>query len=904
METIDTVLTGIYRPPSSFSDPSRRCPVEHFQLCLQQMESFIEEHHPTNILVTGDFNFPMVDWESQEIKPGLNVLAADRLSAELLITMAEKFFLHQVVLEPTRNGTNILDLVFTNNEMLIHDVDVLKTEWSDHDIVSLTLKRQELVSTLQMKNEANSKMFIPDTPFDNLNFSKVSEETWLEINVAFHKVDWPKMISAANQDSAWAAFRDKVANICSLFVPKHTGKKRKRQSKIPLHRRKLLIKKRALTKKIKILKQSNSVDSKRIEELYTGLSRIEINMASDISLESRREETEVLRKIKINPKAFYSFAKRHKSLSSGIGPLKDADGVLQSDPATMADLLQQQYQQVFSEPADDFIILPPTADQPSLSTVNITSETVAQAIKEMAPNTAPGPDKFPALVLKRCCNSLAPVMSELWSASMKTGDIADIFKQQSIVPLFKKGNRSSPANYRPVSLTSQLVKVFERVVRRQMVAFVEANDLLTPDQHGFRGNRSCLSHLLHHIDDVLRDLEDGANADVLYLDYSKAFDKVNHTTLLRKLQHYGISGDLLRWIESFLVGRKQSVIVDGVPSQKGPVRSGVPQGTVLGPLLFVLYINDLPDRLLHTKCKMFADDTKLHRKICTNDDRDLLIKDLDEVISWANANSMELNNTKFQLLQHGKSTHLKKPYSLEGNIEVSNKCEVRDLGVMVDPGLTWKPHITETIKKAKTMASWVLRIFRTREQDHLLSLYKTYVRSQLEYCSPLWSPQGIGEIQRLEAVQRSFTARIEGIENLDYWERIKHLGIYSLQRRRERYKILYIWKMTNGLVPNPFGIEFRHSGKRGLVASRRLAKPSAPKYVKTLVHDSFSSTAVALFNIVPETVKEQPTLEMAKAKLDSILTKLPDKPPTKNYITLDNSLLALLGRGTVSSPLA
>eukprot|EP00116_Pleurobrachia_bachei_P003356 sb/3463618/ len=167
------------------------------------------------------------------------------------------------------------------------------------------------------------------------------------------------------------------------------------------------------------------------------------------------------------------------------------------------------------------------------------------------------------------------------------------------------------------SLTSQIVKVFERVVRRQMVDFVESNNLLSPDQHGFRSKRSCLSHLLHHIEDVLKDLETGANADVLYLDYSKAFDKVCHHTLLRKLSEYGIRGDLLRWIKCFLTDRSQKVIVDGVASKPGSVRSGVPQGTVLGPLLFVLYINDLPERTPNTRCKMFADDTKL-QMTCSN----------------------------------------------------------------------------------------------------------------------------------------------------------------------------------------------------------------------------------------------------------------------------------------------
>ena len=139
METIDTALVGIYRPPASFSDPSRRCPPDHFQACLEQVESFLKEHIPGNILLTGDFNFPMVNWDTLELKTGTNTLATERQSAELLISLTERLFLQQIVLEPTRMDKNVLDLVFTNNELLIHDVDVIKTEWSDHDLVKVTL---------------------------------------------------------------------------------------------------------------------------------------------------------------------------------------------------------------------------------------------------------------------------------------------------------------------------------------------------------------------------------------------------------------------------------------------------------------------------------------------------------------------------------------------------------------------------------------------------------------------------------------------------------------------------------------------------------------------------------------------------------------------------------------------
>ena len=235
---------------------------------------------------------------------------------------------------------------------------------------------------------------------------------------------------------------------------------------------------------------------------------------------------------------------------------------------------------------------------------------------------------------------------------------------------------------------------------------------------------------------------------------------------------------------------------------------------------------------------------------------------------------MELNDTKFQLLQHGKSSEFKIPYTLPSGLVIKDEGEVRDLGVIVDPDLSWKPHISKIVAKANTMAAWVLRVFKTRKKEHLMTLYKTYVRSHLEYCSPVWSPYEKQDIEKIEAVQRSFTSKIEGMDDLDYWERLQALGIYSLQRRRERYKILYIWKMSRNLVPVIPGMDLEpnYNTRQGKGGPRRMAHWKAPKSVATLIHNAFASSALALFNIVPASVKEQTTIENAKAELDKFLS--------------------------------
>ncbi len=615
-------------------------------------------------------------------------------------------------------------------------------------------------------------------------------------------------------------------------------------------------------------------------------------MRDDLKNERLRKESDALAKMKVNPKAFYSFAKKSAEYKPPVGPLLDEGNKLESDPATMANILQRQYQTAFSDPSrvdPDSITLnrEPTA---ILDDLSLCVEDVHKAIDELQSSSAPGPDKFPASILKECKTSLSPQILTLWQKSFDTGNIAEIFKTQSIVPIFKKGSKASAANYRPVSLTSHLIKVFERVIRKKVVLFIEGNDLLNPNQHGFRSGRNCLTQLLHHIDDIISDLCSDANADVLYLDFSKAFDKVDHEILLRKLWAYGIRGKLYHWIAAFLKGRKQFVIVEGWKSFLAAVISGVPQWTVLGPLLFLLYIDDITTVVLHSKIKIFADDSKVHKLIRSLLDRLLLQEDLQRIVDWAATNNMELNQDKFQLIHHGKNDELKQPYTLPSGQVLHASPYVKDLGVYVDSDLKWRTHIGLKSQKANSMASWVLRTFTTRDTETMMLLYKSYVRTHVEYCCPLWSPHLQCDIIKIEAVQRSFTAKIAGYRTLNYWERLRRLSLYSLQRRRERYTIIIVWKMYNDIFPNNVDIVFRETSRHGPTCIRPLGD-SKYSSINTMRFNSFASIASALFNVVPPNIKTLTSLTKFKSALDAFLKSFPDTPPTPGYIGQNNNSL-------------
>ena len=888
VKSMNLVLVGVYRPPLA--------PFDKFSDCLDVIQDFIDgiEETSPELYIAGDFNFPFINWTSVGIDPGKSILLSDRQSALALINFAEENFLIQMVSETTRNDKSVLDLIFSNNSDMIHSISISKTEQSDHDIVHCTLLHPGFLPTSQPGRPPYSPTCLPD----DINFNSAN---WSAINSELQQLDWSELSDPAlDQDQSWKIFEDTVANICSKHAPSHARNRQAASvSNIPKHRRVLLQKKKRLNSKINTIKygENNRRSDVKLIHLNEQRATVELLMRDDLKNDRIRKETDAISKIKVNPKAFYSFAKKSADYKPPVGPLLDENNQLQSDPTTMANILQKQYQTAFSDPSkvDPTNITLDREPMVLLDDIIFTVADVHEAIDKLQTSSAPGPDKFPAIILKECKEALAPQILKIWQASFESGTIADSFKTQSITPIFKKGSKAIAANYRPVSLTSHLIKVFERVIRCKMVNFIEGNNLLNPNQHGFRSGRSCLTQLLHHIDDIINDLCNDSNADVIYLDFSKAFDKVDHNILLRKLWAYGIRGRLYRWIEAFLRDRKQFVIVEGWKSFLAAVISGVPQGTVLGPLLFLLYIDDITTVVLHSKIKIFADDSKIHKLIRSLLDRLLLQEDLERVVDWAESNNMELNEEKFQLLQHGKNNDLKLPYTLPSGQVLYSAPYVKDLGVYVDSDLKWRTHIAMKSQKAKNMASWVLRTFTTRDTETMMLLYKSYVRSHLEYCGPLWSPHLKCDIIQIEAVQRSFTAKISGFRALNYWERLRRLSLYSLQRRRERYTIILTWKIYNDILPNSVNIVFRESSRHGTSCTRPLGD-SKYSSINTLRFNSFASTASALYNVVPPHIKSLNTLTKFKSALDAFLKSFPDTPPTPGYIGQNsNSMLEWAG---------
>ena len=434
---------------------------------------------------------------------------------------------------------------------------------------------------------------------------------------------------------------------------------------------------------------------------------------------------------------------------------------------------------------------------------------------------------------------------------------------------------------------------------------MDANEKFNLSQHGFRAGRSCISQLLSNYDKILDHLGSGTNVDTIYLDFAKAFDKVDHAIVLKKLSLLGIRGKLLNWIQSFLSSRSQMVMVNGVLSHPAPVTSGVPQGSVIGPLLFLVLIDDIDKNVAHAFLSSFADDTRLTGRVNGVNDASLLQTDLESVYQWADDNNASFNNKKFEVLRYGKDDTIKctTSYTAPDGTIITEKRHLRDLGVTMSADCSFKQHIDNMCQSAKNMCSWILRTFQSRSPDVMLTLWKSMVLPILDYCSQLWSPTKVGEIQQIEQVQKNFTRKIRSNSQEDYWCRLSRNNLYSLERRRERYRIIYVWKILEGMVPNLSGqseLRAKPSLRFGRMCSVPPRPASASTRIQNLRDGSFSINGPRLFNSLPSHIRNMSGVDILRFKneLDKYLRTVADEPLSPGYTTgrraASNSLLHMI----------
>ena len=591
-------------------------------------------------------------------------------------------------------------------------------------------------------------------------------------------------------------------------------------------------------------------------------------------------QREVAKSCKETPKKFWQYVNSKTKSSKLMGNIviKDSAGssrIIEND-LEKAEAFSDYFVKVYTnEPASDFDNIANVIPDVKMAKIVFSEFDIKNKLSKLKVNKSPGPDSLHPRVLNELQNVIPGVLSKIFKYSYEHGVLPEDWKTSNVSVIYKKGKKNSVENYRPISLTCITCKVMESIIRDQVMSYFLINNLFNNNQYGFIKGRSTVLQLLTIIDDWLINLENGNQIDVIYTDFEKAFDKVPHRRLLSKLKSYGVDEQLVTWIEAFLCYRTQRVKVNGVLSESKCVLSGIPQGTVLGPLLFIIFINDLPEVCNNlSKIFLFADDAKLYKCISDASDNEQLNKSCQKVFDWSEQWCMNLNVDKCKVLTIKKSKNDNFSYGFTKSndyLALENVDNMKDLGVIIDCELNFDLHISEKVNKAFQMLGIIKRNFCDFDEVTFLLLYKTMVRSHLEYAGSVWNPYKASQIKSLEKVQKRATKLIRSCKRLPYKERLMHLKLPTLKFRRLRGDMIEVFKILNGyydesivpMLPRNFNIRTRGNSLKLLHTRTKL---DIRKY-------SFCTRVIGFWNSLPDNVVKASSVNNFKNGLDKFWCK-------------------------------
>ena len=624
------------------------------------------------------------------------------------------------------------------------------------------------------------------------------------ISSSLENVDWDIELAYLSADESYKHFLGIVHGLVDVFVPDKSAHSKQRTPWLKKPPSSLISRRHIAWQSYKKSRREHGRRSPDAVAAYASFRLINSRYRSfTVSCQAAYEESLMLRS-KDDPKLLHSYIRNKKVGSPAVGPIRLNSGSLTDSPEEMVEVFAYSFSSVFTKncPSNPS---PHQQYEGIIDNITFPVKHVHKALECLDGNSAMGPDNINPLMLKSCASQLAYPLHLIFSRAIREGQLPSDWKSSLVIPIFKNGARYDPLNYRPISLTSVCCKTFERLLCQHLTNYLESHMILSPHQFGFRASRSTSHQLLLVYDHVSKHVDEGRVVDVVLFDFSKAFDVVVHSLLLTKLRCIGIQGNILQTIHSFLSNRSMSVCVDGHLSRPGYVLSGVPQGTVLGPLLFLIYINSIGSNL-SCSYKIFADDLKLYAYI-DYPDRSLpslatsaaVQRDINQLHSTAASWSLFMNVKKCAVLRFSRSfTNLVRPaYTLNGN-PIPHVHSASDLGVLVDSGLKFHDHIRMAAHKAGALSYSFLKSTVCRSPKFMVSLLTTHIRPVIEYASCVWNTGFVQDLRLLERVQRRWTKRISGLETMSYGERLRSLHLYSEQGRLLRADLLQYWKIFNG----------------------------------------------------------------------------------------------------------
>lgn len=776
-----------------------RSSFDQYDACFKEINDVINLHEPSGqFLLLGDYNLgDSIDWsiDSDRIcyPNSINGNIAEACVELLELTNLSQF-------NHVKNvNDRCLDLALSNIDparlTLCEDVDPITKVDRHHPPLLIDI------------DVAPIPMVIENRP-PKINFFRADYDV---LNAFIERIDWVNELDHLNVDDATQRYYEILSKLFEVIPKVKTAKFQYprwfSKELICLLRSKLVAhsKLRAFERSCRALRVNAQNQSEYIE-LYQNFSFLR-RQAKDLTEECHdKYVSDIERKLNVNSKCFFSYTKSLKTSNTYPNNVQYGDESA-TDKQSTCNLFARYFATVYQEPDSNVIEMRSAPN--NLRAPTLKPEDITPILLKLDQNKASSPDQIPAIFYKKTSSAISVPLSLIFNKSLDEKKYPARWKVSFVTPIFKNGSRTKVINYRPISILCTASQIFERVIFGHL--YKSVRNQFSRVQHGFIKGRSTLSNLLEYVHNVVEGIANGGQIDTIFTDFSKAFDKVSHNILLQKLRNYGVDRSFLPWFETYLVDRSQFVVIGNTKSSRVSPTSGIPQGSILGPLLFLIFIENLPSVFKSAQPSLFADDLKLYRNIRDVGDCNLLQEDLNSLSQWCITHKLYLNVSKcYSLTTTNKKNKIDFAYDIEGT-DLNKLTEKSDLGVVFDDKLSFKQHIDAIIRSAYKMLGFIFRSAkRFKTPKSLIVLYNAYVRSRLEYCCSVWNPIYHMYSDSIERVQRKFTRMLYYKfywVKPDYHTRLKQLKMQSLETRRLQFDEFLLHKLVHGNIDSILGNE-------------------------------------------------------------------------------------------------
>lgn len=775
-DSTQTLLSAVYIPTNSSYNV--------YNLHFDTLDNIIACSNYENVIILGDYNIPTAQWlhltNSQNFltHAGTNPIC-NRLR-DFMSTHDTKQYNHL-----NNSNSRILDLLIctTNCRVFRPNQDILQAD-KHHPpfcaLLSLNIK------FTQLRPQINPRY----------NYYRAD---YTVINTEIDKIDWNITLDKHTAEKSIDIFYDVIYGIIKNHVPLSKAKKLNFPSwfstsliHICKYKKKTWIK----------WKKYRNISDYELFSLYRARFTSECNKCYHKYVQNVEDS------IPKNTKYFWTYISNRRN-KSAIPSTMHYKNNTTSDPHMICNLFASFFQSVYEPCSLKANWRPQNSNIDTnnhlLSTIDLSLECVSKHLTLLDASKGAGPDGIPPRFLKYTAKTINKPLHIIFNRCLDNGIFPEVWRSANIIPVYKNGSKQNIENYRPISMLNSLSKLFEKLVHQAIYPFIKNN--IIPEQHGFVKSKSTITNLVVFTNFLFGNMDKQIQTDAVYTDFKKAFDRVDHEILLEKVAYNGIRGNLLRWFQSYISYRNQTVVCNGYSSDAFHATSGIPQGSILGPLLFIIYVNDIGNCFRNSKFLMYADDLKIYISIKTINDCALLQDDLHRLSAYCDNNKLKLSLPKCKTINFTKNKNIiNYPYSLCNEFLVNEPC-ISDLGILLDYKLHLNLHIDKITTKAQQMHNLVMRASSDfKRSTTFLQLFNSLVRPQIEYASVIWDPHYDKYSNAIERVQRRYLKSMFykcRIHKSSYNESLQKFNLLTLKSRRLLLQAMLLYRLIHNEVNCP-----------------------------------------------------------------------------------------------------